>query len=67
MTRAGERRVGRQPQLYDLSGDPGETRDLAAAEPETAARLTKAVVAWNRSMPADKGPALGKKAVNAKR
>jgi len=51
---------GSQPHLYDLKRDPGETRDLAKSEPNTVERLTKAVLAWHRSMPPDSGPALGK-------
>ncbi len=44
------------PQLYDLSADLGETRDLAAARPEIAARLASAAAAWNRGLIA---PAFG--------
>jgi arylsulfatase A-like enzyme len=33
-------------QLFDLEADPGETRNLAAAEPEVAARLRGALTAW---------------------
>lgn len=50
---------GSKPQLYDLKRDPGETKDLAASEPTVVARLTKAVLAWHRSMPPDRGPELG--------
>lgn len=50
---------GTKPQLYDLKRDPGETKDLAASEPGVVARLTKAVLAWHRSMPPDRGPELG--------
>lgn len=51
---------GTQPQLYDLTTDPGEKKDLAVGESETVARLTKAAVSWHQSMPADRGPELGK-------
>ncbi len=44
------------PQLYDLATDLGETRDLAAARPEIAARLAAAAAAWNRGLIA---PAFG--------
>jgi hypothetical protein len=47
---------------YDLKRDPGETKDLAASEPSVVTRLTKAVLAWHRSMPPDRGPELGAKA-----
>ena len=50
---------GTKPKLYDLKRDPGESRDLAAAEPRTVERLTQAVLAWHRAMPPDNGPALG--------
>jgi uncharacterized sulfatase len=50
---------GSKPQLYDLKRDPGETKDLAASEPSVVTRLTKAVLAWHRSMPPDRGPELG--------
>ncbi len=52
---------GSKPLLYDLAKDIGETNDLAAAEPAVTARLTAAVLAWHRSLPADNGPLLGKK------
>jgi choline-sulfatase len=34
-----------RPELYDLADDPGETRDLAAARPQEAARLRGALAA----------------------
>ena len=46
---------GTSPQLYDLSADPAETKDLAASQPAEVARLSAAVVAWHRSLPADNG------------
>lgn len=33
-------------ELYDLEGDPGETRNLSAAEPEQAERMRQALDAW---------------------
>jgi arylsulfatase A-like enzyme len=33
-------------ELYDLAADPGETRDLAAAEPAIAAGLAEVLAAW---------------------
>ena len=50
---------GSKPLLFDLLADPGEAKDLAAEQPETVARLSKAVLAWHASMPPDKGPELG--------
>jgi hypothetical protein len=32
--------------LFDMSEDPGQTKDIAAAQPAVAARLEKAVAAW---------------------
>lgn len=42
-------------QLYDLPADPAESRDLAAAHPDVAARLRATVTTWNLSLPADAG------------
>ena len=39
-------------ELYDLRQDPGETRNLAAAEPERAARLHAALVRWREQVEA---------------
>lgn len=50
---------GTKPQLHDLAADPGETTNLAAQHPDTVARLTKAVLAWNQTMPQDHGAMLG--------
>lgn len=47
---------GSGPQLYALAADPGETANVAAAHPELTRRLTAAVLAWHRSLPADNGP-----------
>ena len=33
-------------ELYDLSGDPGETRDVAAEHPEVVARLSFELLRW---------------------
>ncbi|CAN5382844.1 arylsulfatase [soil metagenome] len=45
------------PQLYDMAADPGETKNLAAEQSETVARLTKQLelfVANGRSTPGEK-------------
>jgi arylsulfatase A len=36
--------------LYDLSVDPGERADLAAAEPQRAEAMARRLVAWQRSV-----------------
>ncbi|MDE2490635.1 MAG: sulfatase-like hydrolase/transferase, partial [Elusimicrobia bacterium] len=44
------------PALYDLKDDPGETRDVSAAHPKTAARLERDLSAWlARPAPASAG------------
>jgi arylsulfatase A-like enzyme len=43
----------RPPRLHDLAADPGEQRDLAAAQPEIAAALTRAHDAWFAEVHAD--------------
>ena len=40
------------PELYDLAADPGESRNLAAAQPEVAARLAAASAEWARGLAA---------------
>jgi len=46
---------GTSPQLYDLTKDPRESRNLSDEHPDVVSRLARAVVAWNESMPADAG------------
>jgi arylsulfatase A-like enzyme len=36
--------------LFDLQSDPGQTNDIAAAEPAIAARLGEAVTTWRREV-----------------
>ena len=50
---------GTQPQLYDLDQNRGETTNLAGQHPDVVERMSKALLAWHASMPADNGPALG--------
>ena len=38
------------PQLYDIQGDPGETRDLALAHPEIVQRLRERWDQWNAQL-----------------
>lgn len=37
-------------ELYDVVGDPAETRDLAASEPAVVRRLTRELNAWSRRL-----------------
>jgi len=53
---------GGDPQLYDLAGDRGETRDLARDHPDVVMRLRDHLLGWHRSMPPDRGPELVPKA-----
>jgi arylsulfatase A-like enzyme len=36
--------------LYDLVGDPGETKDLSAEKPDVVARMSKALDEWSASV-----------------
>jgi arylsulfatase A-like enzyme len=38
-------------ELYDMAVDPRETSDLAAEHPQQVRRLSKAALAWRRSLP----------------
>ena len=42
---------GGRPLLYDVIADPGESKNLAEAHPETVRKLTKKVTQWHESMP----------------
>ncbi|MGI9244721.1 MAG: sulfatase-like hydrolase/transferase, partial [Verrucomicrobiales bacterium] len=44
---------GSDPQLYDLTTDPSESKNVAAELPGVVARLDRAVRAWNAEMPVD--------------
>ena len=55
---------GSHAELYDLANDRAETKNLANDRPETVTRLTRIVVAWHESMPADNGPMLGPEPVS---
>ena len=46
---------GSEPELYDLEADRGETQNLVDQHPALVKKLTEALVAWHRSMPADQG------------
>ncbi len=42
-------------ELYDLANDRGETKNVAAANPDVVADLTRKVVKWHESLPPDNG------------
>jgi arylsulfatase A-like enzyme len=42
---------GSRVELYDLASDRGETKNLAADEPEVAGRLKERALSWRRSLP----------------
>lgn len=46
---------GSEPQLYNLTVDRAETRNVAAGNPDVVNRLTKTLLAWHASMPPDNG------------
>jgi arylsulfatase A-like enzyme len=46
---------GTDPELYDLEVDAGESKNVSVEHPELVARLSAAVMAWHKSMPADNG------------
>jgi uncharacterized sulfatase len=46
---------GSLPQLYNLSLDRAETLNLATKHPDRVNNLAKALLEWNKSMPADNG------------
>jgi len=50
-----------------MEKDRSETKDLSKKHPEVVARLSKAVIAWHKSMPPDNGPALASKPSKPKR
>jgi uncharacterized sulfatase len=55
---------GSKPQLYDMTTDRAETKNVAAENTEVVKQLTTALLAWHQSMPPDNGPTLGKKAAS---
>ena len=63
-------RNGKQPdELYDLEADLSESKDLAAAKPELAARLASELTAWNTQLiqPLFQSPRTGKTAKKGKK
>jgi choline-sulfatase len=60
--------VAPRSELYDLSADPGESRNLFAARPETARRLRRAITEAERSTrPATPAPAAAELAESLRR
>ncbi len=41
-----------------MASDVGEKNNVAANHPKLVVRLTKACIAWHKSMPPDNGPQL---------
>ena len=50
---------GSRPELYDLEVDPNESANLATSQSERTRRMVEELLAWNASMPEDRGPELG--------
>ncbi|OUU12322.1 MAG: N-acetylgalactosamine-6-sulfatase, partial [Verrucomicrobia bacterium TMED40] len=42
--------------LYDLTTDRGEQNNIAPKHPKVVKELSKKVITWHKSMPADNGP-----------
>jgi arylsulfatase A-like enzyme len=48
--RTQQYRLDNAGKLYDMTADPGQTRDIAAEKPEVASRLSAAVAAWKQEL-----------------
>src|SRR5262249_51254653 len=48
--RTRQSRLDNANQLFDMQADPGQTKDIAPQQPETAARLAKAVAQWKQEL-----------------
>lgn len=42
---------GRAPELYDLTTDPNEAKDVASTNPDQVNRLSAAVLTWRKALP----------------
>jgi N-acetylgalactosamine-6-sulfatase len=42
---------GSRVELYDIPGDPGETKDVASAHPDVVKTLTAKLLAWQKALP----------------
>jgi uncharacterized sulfatase len=47
---------GSRPELYNLADDQGETKNLAAEQPQRIAEMKKRLLDWNAAMPKDRPP-----------
>ena len=47
---------GSDPQLYDLSKDRGETKNLAGQHPDVVEKMKASLIEWHQQMPPDNGP-----------
>ncbi len=63
------RKAGGTPELYDLAADIGESKNLAAQNPELVAQFTAAVAEWEKGTipPIFQSPKTGKKAPKKKK
>ena len=43
-------------ELYDLSVDPNESENLAASQPDIAAKMTASLLQWRRALPKHSAP-----------
>jgi hypothetical protein len=48
--RSQTHRLDDDSRLYDLTTDPGQTKDIAAVDPLTTERLKRAVIAWRKDV-----------------
>ena len=55
--RSQQYRLDADSRLYDMFADPGQRRDVAADNPQQAARLQQAVADWRRDVLAEAAPA----------
>ena len=53
------RKAGVADEFYDLGLDPGESKDLAAVRPDSAANLAASVEAWDKTLVPPAFPGLG--------
>ncbi len=48
--RSSRHRLDNRGALFDMIADPGQTKDIAAEQPEVAAKLKQAVAAWRKDV-----------------